>query len=91
MSLVLRLTKNIHGTGTIVVLFYSLCVLQGLVDIKKKELYGDTIIDKIRYWTRYIDGNNIKAHFTNKSVGAMDVLCEEIYNTTLHVFSMKYE
>ena len=48
MSLVLRLTKNIHGTGNIVVLDYGLCVLQGLLDITKKSVFGKALIEKRR-------------------------------------------
>ena len=48
MSLMLRLTKNIHGTGNIVVLDSGLCVMQGLVYITKKSVYGDALIEKRR-------------------------------------------
>ena len=51
VSLMLCLTKMIHGTGNIVVLDYGFCVIHGLVDMKKKGVYGVTLIKKRRYWT----------------------------------------
>ena len=36
--LMLCLTKKLHITGNIFVLYYYFCVLQGLVDINKKEV-----------------------------------------------------
>ena len=79
----------IHGTRNIVVLDYSFCVLQGLVYLKKKEVYGDTIINKRWYSPYYIDGEKIKAHFTNKGVGAMDALCGEIDSVPIHLSAKK--
>ena len=46
VSLMLLLTKNLPVTGNIVVLYSSFCVLQGLVDINKKGIYGAALINK---------------------------------------------
>ena len=44
MSLMLHPMKMLHGAGDIVVLDSGFCVLRGLVDIKKKGLYGTDIL-----------------------------------------------
>ena len=77
VSLMLCLTKNLHGTGKSFLDSY-LCVLQGLEDIKKKGVYGSDILRKRRYQPHYIDGEEIKSHFTYKDVGDVDSLCGEI-------------
>ena len=61
ISLMLCLTPNICGIREIVLLLdYGFCVLQGLVDIKNKGVYGSTIIKRVYYWSHYIDYDNIK-------------------------------
>ena len=87
----LRLTKKFHGTVNISVLDSGLCFLQGLVDIKKKWVYGDDHIKKRHYLPHYIDGNKIKDHFNDKDVGVMDALHDELENMSLFVFAMKEE
>ena len=73
----LCLTKNLHGTGKSFLDSY-LCVLQGLEDIKKKGVYGSDILRKRRYQPHYIDGEEIKSHFTYKDVEDVDSLCGDI-------------
>ena len=87
----LRPTKKLHGTGNIVVLDYDFCVLQGLADINKKGEYGVALNKNIWYWPRYIGGENIKSHFTEKYFGAVDALRDELEYLPLHVFTMKEE
>ena len=89
VSLKLQSTKKLHGTRNIVVLDSGSFVLQGLVCIKKKGVYGEDPIKKMRYWPHYIDGETIKDNFTNKGVGAVDSLRGELENVTLCVFSVK--
>ena len=84
-------TKNIHVTGNIVVLYYGFCVLQRLMDIKKKGVYRTDIINKRPYWTCYIYDKKINVTFIDKDVDAVDVLHGEIENAPLYVFDMKEE
>ena len=60
LSLMLCLTKNIHGAGNIIVLDYGFFFFQGFLDIEKKGVYLDSVINKRRYWTHYIDGDNME-------------------------------
>ena len=82
-------TQNIHGTGNIVVLYSGLYVLQPLVDINKKGVYGAALSKKRRYYMCYINYKNIKAPFADKDVVAMDALCGKLDNVPLHIFDMK--
>ena len=42
----LHLTKPVWGTGKLVVLDSGFCVLQGLVELKKKGVYAHALIKK---------------------------------------------
>ena len=87
----LRLTKKLHITGKIVVLDSGFYVLQVLVDIKNKGVYGDALIKKRRHLPYYIDSNNIKDQFNDKDLGCVDAQYSEIDNLIRHVFTMKEE
>ena len=91
MSLVLCLTENIIATGNIVVLNSCLCVMRNLVDINKKGVYGENLINNGWYWKCYIDGKRITYHLTNKSVGDVDSLYDETDNVLLLAFDIKEE
>ena len=52
--------------------------------INKKGVYGDALIKKRRYWPHYIDGENIKACFTNKGVGVLDELHGDWFHMALY-------
>ena len=69
MSLMLCLTKRLSGKGKIVVLYYGLYVLQGLVDIRKKGVYGSVIINKSIYWPHYIDGEKSRLTLPKRVLG----------------------
>ena len=73
-----HLYKNIHVTGNSVVLYSGFFFMKGLVDIKKKWLYGDDLIKKSSYCPHSIYCNNTKYHFTYNNVVAMDALCVDI-------------
>ena len=59
------------------------------MDITKKVLYGVDIMKRRQYWPRYICNNNIKSHFNNNDVGAMDALRGDLDNVPLCVFAIK--
>ena len=58
------------------------------MNVKNKGLYHDTLINNKWYWPHYINGEKIKANFTNKGVETVDA---QIDNVSLHVFDMKEE
>ena len=57
----------------------------------KKAVYGAAIIRMRYYWPLDIDENNIKDHFADNDVGAMDALCGYLDIVPLCIFTMKEE
>ena len=49
VSLLLRLTKDIFGTGKVVILDSGFCVLRGLVELMKRGVYASSLIKKRKY------------------------------------------
>ena len=84
----LRLTEPVWGTGKIVVLNSGFCVLQGLIELKKKGVYAHALI-KRQYWPKHVPGDNVIAHFTRKQVGDADAICGELDGIPFHIFAMK--
>lgn len=91
VGLLLRLTKPLWATGKVVVLDSGFCVLQGLIELKKRGVYAAALIKKRRYWPKYIDGARIKAHFDDKEIGDVDALKGTLDEVPFHVFGMKEE
>ena len=54
-----------------------------LVDINQKRIYGAALIKKRRYLPHYIFGKNVKVHFSNTVVGAVDEIFGELNNVPL--------
>ena len=85
----LHLTKPIHGTGKVFVLDSGFCVLQGLVELKKKGVFAHALIKKRRYWPKHIPGEDIIAHFTDKPIGAADAIKGELDGMPFYIFGIK--
>jgi hypothetical protein len=56
VGLLLHLTKSIWGTAKVVVLDSGFCVLQGIVELKKRGVFAAALIKKCRYWPKWILG-----------------------------------
>ena len=67
------------------------CVLQGIVELRKRGVFGAALIKKRRYWPKHIEGDRIKAHFEDKAVGDVDALAGVLDEVPFHVFAMKEE
>jgi hypothetical protein len=89
VGLLLRLTKSLWGTGKALVLDSGFCVLQGIVELKKKGVFAAALIKKRRYWPKHVDGDGVKAHFDSKEVGSVDVLNGELDNVKVFIHAMK--
>ena len=84
----LHLTKPVWGTGKLVVLDSDFCVLQGLVELKKKGVYAQPD-QKRRYWLKHVPGDDIIAHFTEKKVGETDAIHGELDGIPFYLYGMK--
>ena len=89
VGLLLRLTKLLWHTGKVVVLDSGFCVLQGIVELKKRGVYAAALIKKRRYCPKYIRGDKIKAWFKGKQVGTADSWKGKLDGIPFHVFCMK--
>ena len=56
------------------------CVLQGLIELRKRGVFGHAVIKKRRYWPKYIKGDEIDEEFANKDVGHTDVMVGKLDN-----------
>ena len=45
------------------------CVLQALIELKKKGVYASALVKKRRYWPKYVKGDQIKQDFEGVAVG----------------------
>jgi Transposase IS4 len=84
-----RLTQPIWHTGKVVVLDSGFCVLQALIELRKRGVFGAALIKKRRYWPKFIRGDEIAAHFVNKEVGDIDSWPGTMDNVKFHIVCMK--
>jgi Transposase IS4 len=89
VGLLLRLTKQLWGTGKVVVLDSGFCVLQGLIELRKKGVFAAAIVKKRRYWPKHIDGDGIKTHFEGKAVGETDAIAGTLGGVPFHIMGLK--
>ena len=88
-GLLLRLCQSIFQTGKIVVLDSGFCVLQAIVELKKKGVYASALVKKRRYWPKYVKGDVIKAHFKDVPIGITKRLPGELDGVKLDLFCLK--
>ena len=62
-------TKPIWNCAKVVIMDSGFCVTKGLVQLRKKGVFGSALIKKCRYWPADIKGDAINAHFDSKDVG----------------------
>ena len=63
VGLLLRMLSPIYQKGFFVILDSGVCVLKGIIELRKKGVFASASIKKRRYWPKYIKGDTIKAHF----------------------------
>ena len=89
IGLLLQILTPIFFKGFIVILHSGFCVLKGIVELRKNGVFASAIIKKRRYWPRFIRGDEIKDHFSNKQVGDMDSWAGRLDDIPFHVYAMK--
>ena len=89
VGMLLRLTRPIWGGGKVLVLDSGFCILQAIIELKKKGVFAASLIKKQRYWPKYINGDAIIQHFQDKEVGTTDALPGVLDNVPVHVHCMK--
>ena len=89
MGTLLHLTEPVWGSGRVFVLDSGFCVLQAIVELRKKGLFAAALIKMCHYWPKYIPGDNIVAHFAEKVIGESDALQGMLDDVKFHVVAMK--
>jgi len=89
VGLLLRLTRSLWNTTKVVVLDSGFCVLQGLIELRKKGVFAAALIKKRRYWPKYVNGRAIKAYFERKDVGYCNAKRGSLDNVDYYIYGMK--
>ena len=88
-GLLLRLSKSIWGSARIIILDSGCFVLKGISELRKKGLYASALMKKRRFWSKYIRGEGIKAHFESLECGFADAWPGKLDNIPFHIYCMK--
>lgn len=67
-GLMLRLTRHIWYSSQAVILDSGFCVLNALIQLRKRNVFASAIIKKREEWPAYIKGNEIDEHMKVKGV-----------------------
>ena len=76
-------------TGNVVILDSGFCVLLSVIALKKMGVLSAVLINKIRYWPRYLKGEKIKALFEYAPVGDSQILPGKINGVNFDLFFLK--
>ena len=82
-------TRPIWNCAKVVIMDSGFYITKGLVELRKKGLFGAALIKKRRYWPSNIKDDAIDAHFASKEVGNVDAVKKVEYGVDYHVFFMK--
>ena len=69
LGLLLRMMKSYFATGRYVILDYSLCVLKGLIQLRKKGIFPCDVINKRRCWPAMVRIKEMEDHYREMEVG----------------------
>ena len=89
VGLLLRILTPIFFKGFIVILDSGFCILKGIIELRKKGVFASALIKKRGYWPRFVHGDEIKDHFSNKQVGDTDSWAGQMDDIPFHVYAMK--
>ena len=65
-TLMLEMTKPVHHTGKVVSMESGFCVSVGIIAMHNFGVYGQSLIKKLRYWSKNVPGDSIDSYFANK-------------------------
>ena len=60
--------------GKVVIMDSFFCVLLSVIVLNKMGVFSSALIKKIRYWPRYVKGEEIKAYFEDAPIGGSQIL-----------------
>ena len=65
------------------------CVLQAIVELKKRGVFAHALIKKRRYWPNHVPGEQIIQHFADKAIRSADAIKGELDGVPFYIYSMK--
>ena len=71
------------------VLDSGFCVLQAIVELKKRGVFAHALIKKRRYWPKHVPGEQIIQHFADKAIGSADAIKGELDEVPFYIYGMK--
>ena len=74
VGLLLCMMKSYFSTGRYVILDYSFCVLEGLIQLRKKGVFACAVLKKRRYWHVMVPGKEMEDHFLGVELGETDYI-----------------
>jgi Transposase IS4 len=92
VGLLLHMCRCLSGHGTVVILDSGLCVLQGLIELKKIGAFASAVIKKRRYWPKYVPGEATNAYMNTTypdKIGQCDSLHGMLDNVPYDLFVMR--
>ena len=66
----LEKTKPVHHTGKVVSMDSGFCVFVGIIAMHNFGVYGQSLINKRKYWPNNVPGDAIDSYFANKEISS---------------------
>jgi Transposase IS4 len=85
----LGLLLHLTGSGRVVIMDSSFCILKALIDLLNVGVFSSAVIKKQQYWPKCIPGNDTDKHFDGNRNGAMESLPGTLGGKAFKVFAMK--
>ena len=85
----LRTTENLWGIVNVVVMDSGLCVLEGLISMVEKGVFGLALIKKRCYWPKGVPAEEIIWHMQNKEVVDVESVQGSIRGKRYHIIAKK--
>jgi hypothetical protein len=89
VGLLIRLTKPLWATASVVILDSGFCILKGIIELKKLGVYASALIKKRRYWPRDVPGDAMDNRLRNKGLGSTDAIYGKSEDVDYHFFMEK--
>ena len=74
VGIILHILKPLSSTVKTFVVYSGFCVVNRIVALAVKVVYGLAILKKRRYWTKSVPGDLIDRNFADKKVGGVDMM-----------------
>ena len=89
MGLLLHKMKSYFATGRYVIIDYGFCVLKGLIQLRKKGVFGFSVINNRRYFLSMVPGKDMNDHFVEVGVGETDATLGTVDDVIYNLWGMK--